>query len=57
MAEYLVRDVLVPIAPFTDRKVAAPALFTFAADDREGNNDPITDLQRAVALPTSTTRP
>src|ERR1700716_3049124 len=50
MAEHLVGDALVPVRPFADREVAALALLAFAAVDREGDDDTVTDLQGVPAL-------
>jgi hypothetical protein len=50
VTEDFVRGVLVTIAPFTDREVATLALVTFAADDREGNDNPISDPKRAIFI-------
>jgi hypothetical protein len=48
MAEHLVGDVLVAIAAFADRPVAALALLALSATDREWDHDPVADLQLLV---------
>src|SRR5690606_9314050 len=41
MAEDLLGNVLVAVGALADREIAAPALVAFAADDGEGNDDPV----------------
>src|SRR5690606_7717780 len=45
MAEDLIGQFLVAVAALTDRIVAALALDTFAAENGEGDDDPVTLLQ------------
>ena len=49
VAEHLVGHVLVAVGALADRKVAAPALLAFTADDGEWDDDPVADLERLVA--------
>ena len=48
MAEHLVGEMLLAIGALADREVAAPALLAFAADDGEGHDDAVADLELAV---------
>src|SRR4051795_6446377 len=48
MTKDLVGDLLVAIGAFADGEIAAPALIAFPANDREGDNDPIANLELRV---------
>src|SRR5690606_19211776 len=48
VTEHLVGHILVPVAAFADRVVAASALLAFAADDGEGHHDAVADFQSLV---------
>ena len=50
VAEYLVGEILLAVAPLADREIAALALIALAADDCEGDNDPVADLELVLGL-------
>ena len=58
MAERVVSEILVAVRRLADGEVSAPALFAFAANDGEGYDDPVPDLERfPCRRPASTTSP
>jgi hypothetical protein len=58
VAEEPWREFGVAVGALADREVAAPALVALAADDGEGHDDPVADLELArFSRPTSTTSP
>src|SRR5438105_2768341 len=48
VAEDLVGEMPVAVGALTDGEIAAPALLALAADDREGHDDAVADLQLLV---------
>jgi hypothetical protein len=48
VAEHLVGDLAVAVGAFAHREIAAAALLAFAADDRKGNNDPVSRFELPV---------
>src|SRR5689334_14395078 len=48
VAEHRIRDLLIPVGCFADRKISTTTLLAFAADDRERDYNAIADFERVL---------